>query len=83
VEGPEEEHQEEKKDVSDLDREWILGFTAGEGIQLGSVAPESFKKAESEQAGADEAATGIWFPSRERVVWDWPRLDERLLEDPD
>lgn len=24
-----------------------------------------------------------WFPSGEKVVWEWPRLDERLVEDID
>jgi chromosomal replication initiation ATPase DnaA len=83
IQGSGKSHREEKKDVSELDREWILGFTSVEGIQLGSVAPESFKRVEPVQAGADGSVTGIWFPSRERVVWDWPRLDNRLLEDPD
>lgn len=25
--------------------------------------------------------TGGWFPSREKAVWDWPVVDDRLLED--
>lgn len=27
------------------------------------------------------SSEGPWTPSPEKVVWDWPRLDERLVED--
>jgi chromosomal replication initiator protein len=71
------------KDVSDLDREWILGFTAGDNVKLGrdvrdDPAPEEKVAAKVEETPVDEE----WFPSPERVVWEWPRLGERVVEDP-
>jgi len=81
---PVEVREDDRKDVSALDREWIMGFTAGEGIQLGSALPESFSRSDPQGASADGTPpTEIWFPSPERVVWDWPRLNERVVEDPD
>jgi hypothetical protein len=32
-----------------------------------------------EEAAVDDE----WFQSPERVVWEWPRLEERVVEDPD
>ena len=29
----------------------------------------------------ETAAEGPWRPSREKVVWNWPRLDDRIIED--
>lgn len=43
----------------------------------------------SAEAPAAEAAAGRagagdrWFPSGEKVVWEWLRLEDRLVEDAD
>lgn len=74
----------EKKDVSDLDREWIMGFTVGDKVQLGREVSEA---ASSQEVAPDEPEetplAGEWFPSPERVVWEWPRFEERMVEEPD
>ena len=79
------EGQGGKKDVSDLDREWIMGFTSGDGGGEGIAGGES-SRAVGVEVG-DKVAAGtpgeIWFPSPERVVWEWPRMEDRILEDPD
>jgi chromosomal replication initiation ATPase DnaA len=78
-----------KKDVSDLDREWILGFTATDNVKLGrEVADEPTPEEEAAVAAektptAEAPVDDEWFPSPERVVWEWPRLEERVVEDPD
>ncbi len=66
-----------KKDVSALDREWILGFTA----ESDEEAPEADDVPQQAQSGTPEADP--WYPSPETVVWIWPRFDERVVEDPD
>lgn len=73
-----------KRDVSDLDREWILGMSAGAQVKLGRevVDPpvaEEARAAQREEAVPDEE----WFPSPERVLWEWPRFEERVVEEPD
>jgi hypothetical protein len=75
---------EEEKDVSALDREWIMGF---------SSRPEAHAAVNFQHQGLDENevfATGdaeggleAWFPSPERVIWEWPRIEDRVVEDPD
>ena len=32
-------------------------------------------------AAATESSTPRWLPSPETVVWTWPRLDERIVEE--
>jgi len=75
--------REEKKDVSDLDREWIMGFTSGHGVETGGVVTGGSSPPDSGSAPEDRPASDIWFPSPERVIWEWPRLNERVVEDPD
>ncbi|TVR63688.1 MAG: hypothetical protein EA422_08845 [Gemmatimonadales bacterium] len=31
--------------------------------------------------GSGEELEGVWRPSRERVVWDWPAVEEQIVED--
>ena len=31
--------------------------------------------------GMDKDESGAWRPSRERVVWDWPAVEEQIVED--
>jgi chromosomal replication initiator protein len=74
----------ERKDLSALDREWILGFTAGSGIQSSTAGSPPPGQSESPTGSREEGPRGrLWFPSPERVIWNWPRLNERLMEDPD
>lgn len=75
-----------KKDVAVEDREWIKSFrtqTPRDGTGGGS--------GESEGGFLDVLAQGVvattpeepWNPSPEKVVWDWPRLEDRLAEVPE
>ena len=84
AEEKKEAGQTRKRDISTLDREWIMGFTAGSSVEAegdvsGASAAEEEAAASADEAPLDEA----WFPSPERVVWEWPRMDERVVEDPD
>jgi chromosomal replication initiation ATPase DnaA len=84
AEVPVEKGREGKKDVSALDREWIMGFTAGDGVPSSAGAAEPRGGVGSRGASLEEGAIGeIWFPSPERVIWLWPRISERVVEDPD
>jgi chromosomal replication initiation ATPase DnaA len=49
-------------------------------------ADDSSVPAGTDEGGAGWRAAGggsegIWVPSRERVVWAWPRMEERLVEE--
>jgi len=74
----------ERKDVSELDREWIMGFTAGRGSRASDagLAASPGSTSPSDSRGGRTAGE-IWFPSPERVIWEWPYLADRLVEDPD
>jgi chromosomal replication initiator protein len=79
-----EREGEGKKDVSALDREWIMGFTAGDAVPASPGSPESRGRGASRAESREEGRIGeIWFPSPERVIWVWPRISERVVEDPD
>ena len=83
-EGSAEPGRERKKDVSALDREWIMGFTSGDGVQTPGGGAEAPGQADSRAAPSEEERRGeIWFPSPERVIWVWPRISERVAEEPD
>ncbi len=76
------ERRKKGKDVAELDREWLMAFSAGPAVPLGrAVTVEG--EAEEEAREEEALVAGAWFPSPERVVWEWPRMDERLVEDPD
>lgn len=84
---PEEKNeagQTRKKDISTLDREWIMGFTAGSSVEAeGNVSGASAAEKEAAASADVEPLDEAWFPSPEGVVWEWPRMDERVVEDPD
>jgi chromosomal replication initiation ATPase DnaA len=78
----------EEKDISDEDREWIKSFQTGPPV--GHEASRGLR--EGEEGGFLEVlATGrevstpveAWVPSPEQVVWAWPRLEERIVEELD
>jgi chromosomal replication initiator protein len=80
-EGP---RRERRKDLSALDREWILGFTAGAGAPPTGTQTSTRPETESDGPSPEgEPGSPIWFPTPERVIWEWPRMNERLVEDPD
>ncbi len=84
VEEPEPEP--EKKAIAVEDREWIKSFrtrTPQDGPGVGD--------GRSGGGFLDVLAQGVvattpeepWRPSPEKVVWDWPRLEDRLAEVPE
>ena len=87
VQTPEEKKEairSQKKDISALDREWIMGFTTVDMVELGRDVSDASATEEEAAATAKEIPTEEgWFPSPERVVWEWPRFEERVVEDPD
>lgn len=73
-----------RKDVSALDREWIMGFTSSEGARAalgGASDPGPGQTAGT--APEDPSGRGLWFPSPERVIWVWPRIGDRVVEEAD
>lgn len=79
--------ESEEVDVRALDREFIMAFTAGGGVQLGRDVSEKEAPDPTEASADDEEpeapVAGDWFPSPERVIWEWPRPEERLVEEVD
>jgi chromosomal replication initiation ATPase DnaA len=81
-----EEEEEPEKDIAVEDREWIQSFrtqTSQDGSGVGDGT--------SGGGFLDVLARGVvptppgepWRPSPEKVVWDWPRLEDRLAEVPE
>jgi len=62
----------ERKDTSAEDRDWIRSFQPG--VSLGP-----------EDSGGEEASASpeAWVPSPEKVIWEWPRLEDRIVEELD
>ena len=57
-------------------------------MELGSPAPQATRTGKvlpsGGAGGRDERGEGVaWVPSRESVVWNWPVLEDRILEDLD
>ncbi|MFO8174127.1 MAG: DnaA/Hda family protein [Longimicrobiales bacterium] len=76
-----ETRKEVREDISALDREWIMGFSSGSPVPIGRTPQDAGEDGfDGFQAGKEAEP---WFPSPERVIWEWPRIDERVLEDPD
>jgi chromosomal replication initiator protein len=73
------------EDLSITDREWIMSF--GPGAQAGASGTASGRVEESAGrgmgAGQGAGVEGAWIPSGEEVIWDWPRMRDRIVEDPD
>jgi chromosomal replication initiator protein len=66
------------EDLSVTDREWIMSFGPGAGVAGGSPSA-----GDGARAGHGTAEGSTWFPSPEEVIWDWPGLRDRVMEDPD
>jgi hypothetical protein len=78
----------DKKDISEKDREWIRSFQPARPVperSLGGAQDDDEGEIlEVVAAGATEVPTGEpWIPASEQVVWVWPRLGDRLVEDLD
>jgi chromosomal replication initiation ATPase DnaA len=85
-EGDAAAEEEKTVDVSALDREWLLGFQGQDsaGIQLGRKVSDDEAATEEGAGAADAVSTEkAWFPSPERVVWEWRNIDERIVEEAD
>jgi chromosomal replication initiation ATPase DnaA len=76
----------EKKDVSDEDLEWIMSFQPkvpahGEGAGAANAGDQG-EILDSLAAGAGGAdAAQEWVPSPEKVVMEWPRVADRIVEE--
>jgi chromosomal replication initiator protein len=59
----------------------LAGIGRGRKAAVEEEAPESLVVAVAEEEEEEAPEVETWFPSRERVVWDWPRLAECIVED--
>ncbi len=80
--------QEEERDISDEDREWIKSFRPGAPKGRRRYAdhdkPEDGELLDLLAAGKDPSvAVEAWIPSPEKVVWAWPRVEDRIVEEAD
>lgn len=78
----------ETKDIADVDREWIRSFQpANPGGQRSLSGTDEDQEAEFldvvAMAEHHETPSEPWIPAPEQVVWDWPRLGDRLIEEID
>jgi chromosomal replication initiation ATPase DnaA len=78
----------EKSDISDEDREWIKSFQPGPPVDMrGSSRLQASDDGGllEGQARGREAPVSLeaWAPSPERVLWEWPRLEDRIVEELD
>jgi chromosomal replication initiation ATPase DnaA len=62
------------EDPAAQDREWIRQFTGG---QTGSG------KESSPVEEGEVLPPGSWIPSPEVAVWEWPRIEDRLVQEAD
>ena len=71
--------------VAQEDREWIKSFQPGAtGSSVRGQKGEGGEAVDSPEEGEGEQVVAeAWVPSPEQVVWDWPKLEERIVEDPD
>jgi len=71
--------------VAEEDREWIKSFLPGApGSSVGTQRGEVGVAVDSSEEGEkDHVVVEAWVPSPEKVVWDWPKLEDRIVEDPD
>lgn len=80
-----------REEVSALDREWISSFRPRAGpARQGLRRSQGGGEAGDDQAAPMTAKNGEsqdretpWIPSRELVIWDWPRMEDRIVEAPD
>jgi|GEM_PF-183214 len=59
----------------------LAGVGRGRKATDSGDGDESLVVAVPESEEESETVTEAWFPSKERVVWDWPRLTECIVED--
>jgi chromosomal replication initiator protein len=59
----------------------LAGIGRGRKSAVGEDAPDSLVMTVAEQEEEEEPEVETWFPSPERVVWNWPRLAECIVED--
>jgi chromosomal replication initiator protein len=71
------------EDLSVTDREWIMSFGPGAGPGGAGSGPGEEPASRGRVAGQGVGAEATWLPSGEEVIWDWPRLRDRIVEDPD
>ena len=79
-----------REDVAARDREWIMSFGPGTlpgagRADEGGILGEGWEGSGDRLGAAGEraAAEGAWYPSGEQVIWQWPRLRDRIVEDLD
>ncbi len=75
--------EEKKKDVSVEDLEWIRTFRTKGAVaaKAGIEGGEILEALATGDRGSDKRE--VWMPSQEQVVLDWPRLEERIVEEAD
>jgi chromosomal replication initiation ATPase DnaA len=78
----------QKTDISDADREWIRSFQPGKsgtGRPSGETGEGDFSEfLDVVSVGTPGlGSSDPWVPSPEQVVWVWPRLEDRLVEELD
>ncbi|MCJ7628368.1 MAG: DnaA/Hda family protein [Longimicrobiales bacterium] len=88
TEAPEVLPEPEKRDILAEDREWIRSFQPGAfGAGRGPSGPGSGDEGPSLVVWATgqegSIAVEAWVPSPEQVVWDWPKLGDRIVEELD
>jgi hypothetical protein len=71
------------EDLSVTDREWIMSFGPEAGPGGAGSGPGEEPASRGRVAGQGVGAEATWLPSGEEVIWDWPRLRDRIVEDPD
>lgn len=78
------------EDVSVRDREWIMSFgpagrTGGDRAGRGASGDRlgRGRDSRSTSGGEESMPDGAWYPPPEQVIWEWPRLRDRIVEDPD
>jgi hypothetical protein len=80
------------QDLLSLDREWIQEFQPPRAGAPGSATPAGLAPPGTSPWDElldmpldleDPPQAERWFPSKEIVFWDWPNLDDRIVEDPD
>jgi len=88
--SPELPAEVEKEDIGDKvvdqDRAWIRSFKPrGSGSARGAGSggrQDEYAHAMGGMSGTAQPAEP-WTPSREQVVWDWPRIEDRIVEELD
>jgi chromosomal replication initiation ATPase DnaA len=78
------------EEIAAQDREWIRSFTPlAAGRERGAPATEGGKKGLEAVIAAATAKNGaplpqgVWAPTAENVILDWPNLADRVIEEPD